>query len=374
MSKPLFRRFTKTFFIFSNLLVGIFFLLGCYVHYLNPVRWWFIGLLTLSLPYLILILAFFFIFWLVLRKIWMLISVIILVIGWDSVKNIIPIHFTGPFRMEQLPGSFRLMTWNVEHFDILHHKTHPETKQKMLDLINEYHPDIACFQEMVAGEDKKAINNTSNFKEVLGFADYYYSYEFKYNFDNYHHFGIIIFSKFPIINRKTIESLPSDYNSTFQFVDLKIKKDTIRVFNIHLQSLRFTQSNLNYLDNPGIGSDSDLLQSKNVIRKLKAGFLKRSIQADRVKAELNHCTYPMVVCGDFNDVPQSYAYATIGKGLQNAFACKGTGIGRTFSAISPTLRIDNIFADRHFQIEQVIKIGQKLSDHFPVIADLTIHK
>ncbi len=369
MAKPFYRRFTKKVFIFSNTVVAILFLLGASVKYFNPYHLWFFGLLTLSLPYLILALVFFFIFWIVAMRVWMLISVIALAIGWNSVKNVFPMNFSGAFKMEKLPGSIRIMSWNVEHFDILHHKTHPEVKQKMLALINEYQPDIACFQEMVAGEDKKAINNISAFQQTLGFPEYYYSFEHRFDFDAYHHFGIMIFSKFPIIERTTKGYPPYDYNSVFQYVDLKINNDTVRLFNIHLQSLRFTQSNLNYLDNPGIGSDSDMVQSKSVITKLKRGFLKRAVQAESIKNEMNKSPYPIIVCGDFNDVPASYAYETIGKDMQNAFVKKGTGIGRTFSAISPTLRIDNIFVDNHFTIEQYTRISQRLSDHFPVIAD-----
>ena len=372
MAKPFYRRFTKKIFIFSNIVIAILFLLGAFVKYFNPVRWWFIGLLTLSLPYLILLLLIFIIFWIIARKVWLLISVTALVIGWNSLLDVFPLNFHGAFKMQKLPGSIRVMSWNVEHFDILHHKTHPEVKQKMLALINEYQPDIACFQEMVAGEDKKAINNIALFQESLGFPEYYYSFERRFDFDGYHHFGIMIFSKFPIIERITREYAPYDYNSTFQYVDFKINKDTIRTFNIHLQSLRFTQSNLNYLDNPGIGTDSDLVQSKNVIAKLKKGFLKRAIQAERVKSEMNKSPFPIIVCGDFNDVPASYAYETIGKGMQNAFVKKGMGIGRTYSAISPTLRIDNIFVDKHFQVVQFTRIKQLLSDHFPVIADFML--
>lgn len=274
--------------------------------------------------------------------------------------------------MQKLPGSIRIMTWNVEHFDILEHKIHPEVKQKMIDLINEYQPDIACFQEMVGGENKKAINNIGNFQQQLGFPDYYYTYDLKDNFDEHHHFGIMIFSKFPIVNKVSRQFPPVEYNSRFQYVDLKINNDTIRIFNVHLQSLRFSPSNRNYLDNPTMESDSDIAQSKTVIRKLKTGFLKRAIQAERIKVEMNASPYPKIVCGDFNDVPNSYAYETIGAGMMNAFVKKGTGIGRTFSSISPTLRIDNIFLDKHFAVEQVTRIPKILSDHFPVIADFII--
>ena len=77
-----------------------------------------------------------------------------------------------------------------------------------------------------------------------------------------------------------------------------------------------------------------------------------------------------MVCGDFNDLPNSYAYEKIGKGLLNAFEEKGDGLGRTFSGISPTLRIDNIFVDPRYKIEQYVRIKKKLSDHFPIITDI----
>jgi endonuclease/exonuclease/phosphatase family metal-dependent hydrolase len=85
---------------------------------------------------------------------------------------------------------------------------------------------------------------------------------------------------------------------------------------------------------------------------------------------LNNSPYPVIVCGDFNDVPVSFAYETIGDGLQNAFVAKGSGISRTFSSISPTLRIDNIFTDKKFKVTQFTRIKNTLSDHFPIVADM----
>ena len=243
----------------------------------------------------------------------------------------------------------------------------------MIQLISQYQPDVACFQEMVGGDDDKAINYLGDFKRRLAFAGYFYSYNDRLDFDRYHHFGIITFSKFPIINKQTISSPPNDYNSIFQYTDVVTGIDTIRIFNIHLQSLKFTTENLKYLDNPGTNSDTALSESKSIISKLKKGFLKRSLQSERVKEEIDKSPYPIIVCGDFNDVPNSYAYCKIGDGLQNAFVQKGAGFGRTFSGISPTLRIDNIFADKVFTIGQFTRIPKNLSDHFPIIADVSLH-
>jgi endonuclease/exonuclease/phosphatase family metal-dependent hydrolase len=119
-----------------------------------------------------------------------------------------------------------------------------------------------------------------------------------------------------------------------------------------------------------VPSEGNLAESKNIIYKIKLGVLKRASQANFIKDEMNHSPYPIIVCGDFNDVPVSYSYEKIGKGMKNAFVEKGSGISRTFSSISPTLRIDNIFTDQNFKIVDYTRIKKSYSDHFPIIADL----
>src|SRR5690606_15490035 len=207
---------------------------------------------------------------------------------------------------------------------------------------------------------------------ALAFKDYLYSYQLRFDFDQHHHFGILVLSKYPIIRKQTMVNNPDDYNSTFQFADIEVYGDTIRVFNLHLQSLKFSEENLAYLSRGSNRTQENIAESKNIISKLKTGIIKRASQARFIKDEMNHSPHPLIVCGDFNDVPVSYAYETIGTGLQNAFVQKGSGLSRTYSGISPTLRIDNIFADTSFDILQSTRIKRKLRDHFPVIADIAL--
>lgn len=368
------RRFSKAVVVSINILIAIFFLLGAFVKYFTPKQWWFLGLFTFILAYLLVALVCFLIFWLIKKSAWSLVSLVAIIAGWQAILNVFPMKISSSFTLKKPPGSIRIMSWNVEQFNILHHKDHPEVKQEMFDLINKYDPDIACFQEAVAGDKKKGINYFPDIQKALRFVDYFYSYSIKDDFDQNHHFGRIIFSKLPIINKQTMVNYPNDYNATFQYIDVLNGADTIRIFNIHLQSLKFTQANLNYLDNASINSDTTITESKSIISKIKTGFIKRAIQAKFIKDEMNHSPYPVIVCGDFNDVPNSYAYETIGSGLQNAFVEKGAGIARTFSTISPTLRIDNIFTDKNFKILQFIRVKKLLSDHFPIIADVTLHQ
>ena len=284
MPKSLFRRVTKKIFIISNIVLGVLFLLGCYGGWSDPKTWWPLGFLTLSAFYFLLLLILFILFWVFIKPRWSLISIVVILCTYKPITNIIPLRFSSSFEKQKQPGALRIMSWNVEHFDILEHKKHPEKKQEMLQLINENQPDIACCQEMVGSDNvPKAINYIPDIMQSEGFTDYHYSFNPKLDFDGNHHFGIIIFSKYPIINKQTVSFYPNDYNSIFQFADIVKGEDTIRIFNIHLQSLKFNAANLEYIEKPTITDEADLKKSKSLISKLKKGFLKRKVQAERIR-------------------------------------------------------------------------------------------
>ena len=372
MGTGTFRRFTKGFFIICNVTLAILFLLGCYASLFNPQYFWFLGLLTLTSLYLLFALVVFIFFWLFAKAKFMLISIIAIACAWKPMQQIIKLTGGGSFKLSKKNADIRVMSWNVEHFDISQHKTHPEVKAQMLSLISRYEPDVACFQEMVGSDfDSTAINYVPYIAERLHYKNYFYSYIKEDDFDNKHHFGIITFSKYPIIEKHTIQYEPHNYNSIFQYIDILKDGDTLRVFNIHLQSLKFSDASREYIEDPDMANKIDLRKSRTVISKLKIGFLKRKVQSERIKKTMNGSPYPVILCGDFNDVPNSYAYNTIGLNFKNAFAEKGTGIGRTFSAISSTLRIDNIFADSRFEVRQFVRVEKELSDHYPIITDLS---
>lgn len=339
------------------------------------------GLLSLSAFYLLLVLCIFAVFWLFAKPAWVGIFIVTIALAYKPIQHILPLRLSTEFSMAKQLGNVRIMSWNVAQFDILYNKQRPDIRDDMITVINKYKPDIACFQEMVAGDTLVNLN-TAYYKKYsffsvfeyahkLSMPQYFFSYNFKEDFLNHQHFGLIIFSKYPIINSQTVGSFPYNYNNNFQYVDIVKGVDTIRVFNIHLQSLKFTPVNLQYIDNPSLENREDISRSKSVLTKFKSGYLKRKLQADKIKASIDESPYPVIVCGDLNDVPNSYAYQKIGEGLQNAFVEKGTGLGRTFSGIAPTLRIDNIFMQPSFVIHQYTRVQKKLSDHFPIIADMS---
>lgn len=374
MPKLFLRKFTKKTLIFINTGLGVAFLAGSYVKFLDVHTWWFLSLFTLLLPYLMVLLILFAFFWLLIRRpAWSLLSVASLIFGASAIQHIIPMNLPYTFANQKDSSHIRIMSWNVELFNINNYKKYPERRQQMFDLINHYNPDIACFQEVVAGEKQEAINYLPDIINALDFKDYLYSYQVRDDFDKNHHFGILVLSKYPIIHKQTMVNNPNDYNSVFQYIDIVKENDTVRVFNVHLQSLKFTEENRSYLEKGVLKGEKKIQESRSIIQKIRLGLIRRSAQAAFVKDEMNHSPYPIIFCGDFNDVPVSYAYETIANGLQDAFIQKGFGIGNTYGSIAPTLRIDNIFLDKSFfKVEQFTRLKDELSDHYPIITDVSI--
>ena len=380
MPKSLFRRLSKKTFIVINFITAIIYVLGCYGGVFFKASLWPVGFFSLSAFYLFLFLLLFIAFWLFIKTGWALISVIAIIVTLKPLSNIIPFRFSSSFDVTAKADDIRVMSWNVAQFDILYNKQRPDIRDNMMALINQHKPDIACFQEMVAADTLINLNSTYyrkysffsvfEYAEKLNFPGYFFSYGYGDDFLNHQHFGLMTFSRYPIINKVKLSFPPYNYNSSFQYIDIVKETDTIRVFNIHLQSLKFSDANLAYIDNPTLESGKDIQRSKVLVSKFKNGFLERQIQADRVKSEIDKSPYQVIICGDFNDVPNSYAYQTIGSGLQNTFVEKGSGLGTTFTGIAPTLRIDNIFTSKTFTVNQFIRIPVKLSDHYPIIADL----
>jgi endonuclease/exonuclease/phosphatase family metal-dependent hydrolase len=365
----------KGFFIFLNLLVILFLFLGCYGCYFNSGDSWILGFFCLATFYIFLITIGFLIAWLLINPKWSLMSVMAILICWMPLRHVYKIGLGSSFVYEKSPEVVRVMSWNVEQFNMNPHKKTATKKQEMIDLINEFNPDIACFQEMVGSNvNRTAKNYIPDFEKNLKMKGSYFSYSKILDYDGKQSFGIITFSKYPIINKQTVYGDLKNYNTIFQYVDIVAKGDTFRIFNIHLQSLRFSTNNRSYIDDPSISGGNDINQSKSILRKFRRGFILRHEQCDNVRKTMDESPYPVIVCGDFNDVPNSYAYHTIGNNLKNAFVEKGTGLGTTFSDISPTLRIDNIFTDKNCEITQFKRVKKILSDHFPIITDFSYKK
>lgn len=299
-----------------------------------------------------------------------LISLIALILGYKQLY--VMFAFNSNIKLTQQPkaNTLRLISWNVESLNAQKFdKTQTDkqqSKQAIADFIFSQKAAIVCLQEFNSSD---ASNNLELFRKTYPYHFFPGDY-----FRNQHAYksGCIILSKFPIINTNQIK-FPIAESLIYADVVLPFG-DTVRVFTTHLQSYKFNAKNYYELNKIATQDEEALQASKSVIKKMKLAFIRRSKQAIMVKEEVAKSPYPTIICGDFNDVPNSFTYFTIKGKHKDAFLQKGFGIGKTFTHLAPTLRIDYILPHEKFDVKGFDWIDENLSDHLLLVTDLTLQK
>ena len=362
------RAFTKKTLIVINIITAIFFLLSCLAPFVKPDDSWFISFLGLGFPILLVMLIGFVFLWLIfkLKMVWL--SLIVLLLGYKSIRVFWAFNTPSSFKYEKVPASIRIASWNVARFWEWKKNDSEKSKirLKMLELIKKQNPDILCLQEFFYSPAPQFYNNVNEIKE-MGYPYYYFS---KDPDGDQQFIGCVIFSKYPMIDTGLVRYFRPAMPEALLHADIKVNNDTIRVFTTHLQSVQFRKRDYDAIEEIKNVEDSVYDNSKTVLTKLGKAMIYRSSQAEVVRQIMDDSPYPTLFCGDLNDIPNSRTYFTIRGNMKDAFLEKGFGIGRTYSSLSPTLRIDYVFTDDHFKINQFTRIVKYLSDHFMLMADV----
>ena len=370
------RKFTKRFLILLNMVVGILFLLSCCNAFLHPDKWWFIALLSFFFPLFLIVLFGFFIFWLFVSVRNTLISAMCLLIGWQNIHAFFGFSLASHDFTHKDSTNIRIMTWNVRRWDEFSLKKTGSSGHRlpMMELVARQNADLLCFQEFYEPIDS-AKSNIRYIRSHLGFPYFFFSRDY-HNHINKYETGVVIFSKYPIIAKTQAHFYKDSPQKTESLiaVDIDINGRIIRLFTTHLQSVLFKTKDFRNVEIIQNAEDSILEASRSVAKKLKNALGLRGYQADAVRKQLDMSPYPLVICGDFNDVPNSYTYFHIRGNLQDAFIAKCFGIGRSYKAISPTLRIDYILPSQDFQVIQSMKLSSPYSDHNAMLTDLQLRE
>ncbi len=154
------------------------------------------------------------------------------------------------------------------------------------------------------------------------------------------------------------------------YTDVLIREDTVRIVNLHLQSYHIDPSQYSKINFQRISEEDDIRKMKKMGSKFKQAFIKRAVQARRIREFIDNSPYNVIVCGDFNDTPVSYAYRTVKGNLNDAFIQSGKGFGRTYIGELPSFRIDYIFHSDGFSSYNFQSEEFAFSDHLPVSCSL----
>ncbi len=320
--------------------------------YVSPADAWLAGFFSLTIPVLLLLHAFLVAYYIVKRKKWYIYSLIALVIGHQYLLA----SFSVSNSSDITSPSFSVLSYNVRVFNTYAYLQDENTPgQAMVNWLTTDSADIKCLQEYYNDDQSTVFNST----ERLVNRGEYQSYIRPTLVNRIGaEFGLAIFSRFPIVYQGALALRDSAHYGIY--TDVATSQDTVRIYNVHLQSMSIDENDL---------SDFERVRNNysTVFQKLKYGFISRASQVDNLVAHLQSSPHPVIVCGDFNDLPYSYTYFTLRQQLHNAFERAGNGLGFSYNGRLFFLRIDNQFYSDALKAGSYRTIRRvTYSDHFPV--------
>jgi len=341
--------FNKIMFFF-NIVLAVLTFVAYVLPFLAPKFFPFLSVLTLFLPMMLILNVIYFMYWGIQFKRQVLLSFLVLLLGITFINKFYK------FSEKNLPeevSDFTVLSYNVRLFNKFEWSEKETVPVEISDFVKENNPDIMCIQEF------------SNAKEF----DYdRYKYKYILSKGDKIKTGQGIFSKFKIVATGEIV-LPKSNNNVI-FADIKKGKDTIRVYSIHLQSIKITPD-VNEINDDINGMDQQ--KSQRILRRMSTAFKEQQLQAEMIMDHKKDCRYPIIICGDMNNSAFSYVYRIIRGDLQDGFEEAGSGFGKTYDFKYYPARIDYIFADKSMKVKNFKNFIEIVdSDHFPIMARLSM--
>lgn len=354
-----------------NMLALIAICLSYLSMFVSPEYFWMLAFMGLAHPILLIINILFVVYWLFVRKKTALFSLFIILIGWGKIGDIYQINFNSEKNTTTKDSLLKVMSYNVRLFDLYNWTENKNTRNNILELIRNEHSDIICFQEFFH-EDTGVFNTLDTLKEIQEAKNVHIDYSA--HVKNVNHWGIATFTKFPIVEKGLIHFKDSSDNISI-FTDVLFHKDTIRIYNLHLESIRFRRADYETLKKiTGKEDETNLDGPQRIISRMRRAYIRRARQTNVIREHIEASPHPVIVCGDFNDTPTSYAYHQIAKNLDDSYREKGNGIGSTYVGMIPFLRIDYVLFDPiYFEAIDLKIIKKKYSDHYPVVSTLKLN-
>ena len=320
---------------FINSIFAFLLLLAFVIPYIKPERLGGFAGISLLTPVLMLINLAFMVFWLIKLSRTFFLSFFILALGFPNLSRLYKLSGKKNLLLDDI----KVMSYNVRLFNKYKWIEQDSIPYKIASLIERKAPDILCLQEY---ESNTGIENYFPYKHIV------YS-------DKTKHLGQAIFSKYKIIKAGSLDFKHTGNN--ILFADLAIDTDTVRVYNVHLQSLKINAKKENFGEK----------NTAKLRKRISDAFLIQQHQIEKLKAHLKSVKNQIIIAGDFNNTAFSWTYRQLLKGRKDAYVEAGKGFDRTYDFSFP-IRIDFIMVDKKVKINHFIAYTKKYSDHFPIMA------
>jgi endonuclease/exonuclease/phosphatase family metal-dependent hydrolase len=285
-----------------------------------------------------------------------------------NLSHTIAFNFPKKFSDKKDEKTFRVMTWNVQDFVNLSPTS--DVRSKMLTIIHQKDPDVLCIQELTNVEGGRWRISVRQELDSLGYNYYFFSNDWitTNKHDALVTRGVAIFSKTPITDSGRI-AINKENNVTEHliYINTEFNKRLLRIYTAHLASYQL------YKDTDRVKKDIYEItynRKRDIQYKLREVERLHQKEAETIYDTVSKAVFPVVYCGDMNTTPCSYTYRLLRNDFNDAFLEESSGIGATFYKILPLLRIDYCLVDKRLKVTNCTVIKQKLSDHYPVIADI----
>lgn len=335
-------------------------LFTAYSPYIYPVTHPVQSCLGLTFPIFALINGCFLIFWLVIQRYKSaLLPLIGFLLCYSQIRTYLPINF----RTDNLPeGSIKILSYNIMGFDGASKKN---GENAILTYLKESNADILCLQEYATVESPHYLTQKDIEDELVDYP--YHRINAVGSASGYTN-KIACYSKYPILSARVLK-YTSEYNGSVVY-ELKLGEDTITLINNHLESNKLTKADKDIYEGMLKSPEKEKVKSgaRLLIRKLAEASAIRAPQADTIVREISSSRHPsVIVCGDFNDTPISYAHRVIAENLDDAFTQSGRGLGISYNQNKFYFRIDNILISKNLKSYNcTVDRSIKESDHYPI--------
>lgn len=335
---------------FLNIVLTVLTFSAYLLPFLAPQVFPLLSVLTLFMPLFFVLNGLFFFYWAVQFKKRMILSGLVLLMGITFINKFYKVS-TKEFPENE--KDFTVMSYNVRLFNVFKWLDRENVPAEILTFINDKNPDILCIQE---------YSSSANIDLKV------YPHKYIFMGGNQIKTGQAIFSKFPIIDEGNIV-FPNSSNNVI-FVDIKRGKDIIRVYNMHLQSIKISPDVNEINENIDAINQS---KSQKLYSRISKAFKQQQQQAEMFKDHKKDCIYPVIICGDMNNSAFSYVYRNIKGKLKDCFEEAGKGFGATYKFRYYPARIDYIFADEKMKVKKFENFPEFVnSDHYPIMAKLAL--
>lgn len=267
--------------------------------------------------------------------------------------------------------TFKVLSWNVRLYDYYgwlggtSQAGRSGVRKDIMEAVSVASPDVLCVQEHFELLDKAGFPVVQPLNEAIGKGSPAFSHVVIARSKKDRRFGVATWSRWPIVGRSAIE-FGTRSNNVCAVTDVAWNGDTVRIFNAHFSSLRFEAEDYAALEE-GV---PDAEGRGRIWGRMSAAYVERVEQVSRVMEAVEASPHPVVLCGDFNDTPTSWALARCRKTLRDSHDARLFTLDGTWQGALPGVRIDHVLAGEDWSVLAHSTGGVGLSDHRYVSAVL----